>query len=545
MEKFRKYFSGLERNYGFCNIKNGHRDQESGKLKLDPGDYGWSGKSITDKDYEEHLTGIKSIGVQPCTDEGLARFGAIDIDPKKYDKFDVNKFLQKIQQKDLPVIPFKSKSGGLHIYVFTEDFIPASDIREFLENLLFIFGLPAKTEIFPKQIQLGKDNNDQPVNGNFINLPYYDKKERQAYLPTGDMIPFEDIMEVIECNLQTQKSLKDITKKLVNEELTGGPEEFKNGPPCLQKIIMELEETGTKLKDERDRFLFNYMVFAKKKFKDNWDSKVLETARKYFQYDSDWGDKKVEQKIKAWVKDTAGHTCNDEVIATRCNKLQCLKREFGIASQLRKSWPMLSGLEKIDYKPEPEYYVNVTKPNGKPVTIHIKNIEHLTDQIKFRNIIAKSISSLPPTLKKPDYELMIDELLSTEITVQPPKGTTPLEKLYSFIKEYLNDTRATTNTSFANGQVFVDKEIAYFKWSNFYDDICSRINWKEPEQRTGVWLRKHFNAEFNVSKRFPGKDNKTDKPFNPINCVSINMDKFKEEVLPDEIIKMTHKKDIL
>ena len=140
---------------------------------------------------------------------------------------------------------------------------------------------------------------------------------------------------------------------------------------------------------------------------------------------------------------------------------------------------------------------------------------------------------------------MIDELLSTEITVQPPKGTTPLEKLYSFIKEYLNDTRATTNTSFANGQVFVDKEIAYFKWSNFYDDICSRINWKEPEQRTGVWLRKHFNAEFNVSKRFPGKDNKTDKPFNPINCVSINMDKFKEEVLPDEIIKMTHKKDIL
>lgn len=545
MKDFVKYFSGLKRNYGFCNIKNGHRDQESGKLKFDPGDYGWSGREITEKDYQDHLTGVKSIGIQPCTDEGTARFGAIDVDPKKYDKFKVEKFLQKIKQKDLPVIPFESKSGGLHIYIFTKDYVPASDIREFLENLLFIFGLPAKTEIFPKQIQLGKDNNNDPVNGNFINLPYYNKEERKAYLPDGNFIPFEDIEEVIKYNLQTQESLKEITNKLVNEELTGGPDEFKNGPPCLQKIIMELEDSDTKLSDQRDRFLYNYMVFAKKKFKDNWETKVLETARKYFKYDSDWGDKKVEQKIKSWAKETAGHTCNDEVVASRCNKLQCLKREFGIASQLRKSWPMLSGLEKIDYKPDPEYYVNVTKPNGKPVTIHIKNIEHLTDQIKFRNIIAKSISSLPPSLKKPDYELMIDELLSTEITMQPAAGTTPLEKLYSFTKEYLNDVRATTNTSFVNGQVFVDDGVAYFKWGNFYEDICSRISWKEPEQRTGVWLKKHFKAKFNVQKRFPGKDQKTKKPFNPVSCVSLDMEKFKADIIPDEIIEMQDKKDIL
>ena len=28
----------------------------------------------------DHLTGIKSIGIQPCTDDGIARFGAIDVD---------------------------------------------------------------------------------------------------------------------------------------------------------------------------------------------------------------------------------------------------------------------------------------------------------------------------------------------------------------------------------------------------------------------------------------------------------------------------------
>ena len=51
------------------------------------------------------------------------------------------------------------------------------------------------------------------------------------------------------------------------------------------------------------------MVFAKKKFKDNWEDKVKEAARNYVLYDNVWGDSKVEKKIKDWKKDTAGHTC--------------------------------------------------------------------------------------------------------------------------------------------------------------------------------------------------------------------------------------------
>ena len=79
MKDFIKYFTGLKRNYGFCNIHNGYKD-ESGKIKFEPKDYGWAKKEITDQDYEEHLNGAKSIGVNPCDDEGKAIFGAIDID---------------------------------------------------------------------------------------------------------------------------------------------------------------------------------------------------------------------------------------------------------------------------------------------------------------------------------------------------------------------------------------------------------------------------------------------------------------------------------
>ena len=58
--QFRKYFSGLQRDYGFCNVDKGYVDPESGKIKFDPGDYGWSKRNITDEDYQDHLDGKKS-----------------------------------------------------------------------------------------------------------------------------------------------------------------------------------------------------------------------------------------------------------------------------------------------------------------------------------------------------------------------------------------------------------------------------------------------------------------------------------------------------
>ena len=51
----------MDRDFGFCNIKNGFIEESTGKLKFDPGDYGWSHRSITDQDYEEHLNGETAV----------------------------------------------------------------------------------------------------------------------------------------------------------------------------------------------------------------------------------------------------------------------------------------------------------------------------------------------------------------------------------------------------------------------------------------------------------------------------------------------------
>ena len=50
MKDFRKYFGGLERDFGFCNVNNGYHDPQTNKLKFDPGDYGWSKRGISDQE---------------------------------------------------------------------------------------------------------------------------------------------------------------------------------------------------------------------------------------------------------------------------------------------------------------------------------------------------------------------------------------------------------------------------------------------------------------------------------------------------------------
>ena len=50
MNQFTDCFTGLQRDFGFCNIAKGYKDPQTGKIKFNSGDYGWAGKSITQKD---------------------------------------------------------------------------------------------------------------------------------------------------------------------------------------------------------------------------------------------------------------------------------------------------------------------------------------------------------------------------------------------------------------------------------------------------------------------------------------------------------------
>ena len=548
MQEFIKNFTGLERNYGFCNISNGYEDPDTGKIRFKNGDYGWSGKPITEFDYKQHLDGNKSIGIQPCNDHDLARFGAIDIDPKIYKNLDVKYYLDIIQEKELPLIPVKSKSGGLHLYLFTKELVRAKVIKDFLEDVLFLFKLPINTEIFPKQTKLGSDTNGNKVNGNFINLPYFGKKERVALDPSGKEISFDVFLQCVELNKVDSNQLKELSDNLIQKALTGGAEEFKDGPPCLEIL------SKNKMKDGRDRFLYNYMVFAKKKYSDDWKNKVLQAGRNYFEFNQTWTDDHIKMKIKNWEKAEKGHTCSDELLAPVCVKSECVKRKFGIISDKKIDWPLMTNLIKVDFKPDPEYYLTVENKKGDSVSVHAKDVNKLKDQKELRGLVMAQADIFPPPIKAMDFHAMINALLDTQDTVQPAPGTRPMEILKKLLREHINGPQATTHNSFLSGNVLKDETYAYFVYDDFYN-FLKENEWKKDASRTSYMIEKMFEnekdhlpkPEFGKKKRFPGKNKKTDKPNPGVNgCAFIPLYLFKEEDMEiEEIIEVENEDDIV
>ena len=542
--KFIEYFSGLQRNYGFADLSEMMIDPQTGKNQ--PKKYGWTHRQITDQDYIDHLNGKKSIGIQPCNDEGMARFGAIDIDSKDYKDFSVKKYLDIIKNYDLPLIPVKSKSGGLHLYLFLKEPVKTLIIKKFLESLLFTLKLPLRTEIYPKQTELGKDSEGKFIDGNFINLPYYNKAERISINFDGKEFTFEQFVKVIEANLKTVSELEEFSLAHVKTVLQGGPSEFDDGPPCLQMM------TKNPLDDGRDRWLYNYMVFAKKRYQDKWEEMVIDAPKKYFLKDSnglvvdDWGEKKIRDKIRSWKKDsTKGYTCTQEPIVNFCMKSECVKRKYGFLSDRKILFPKLSTLVKIKY-PEPEYTFNVELPNGESKSVKAKNIKQIVLQEEIRSIIAAAADFVPPKVKSNEFQEVLDSLFPPKEELLPPKGTTPDEQLEEYLRDFVNGPQAKSNASFKSGAVLVEGDHVYFKYQSFYNTLKNK-DWKEDKSKTAEKIIHigggKLKTKINVPKRFPKKPGEKES-HDPIDVIQMPMEKFKIKSIKPEVIPVKSKKDI-
>ena len=87
-EKFIDIFTGLKRDYGYADINSAYKDPATGKLKLK---YGWAAKELLESDYLDHLSGKKSIGIQPC--DGGYQYKRMEVSGERYaDKPDKNMY---------------------------------------------------------------------------------------------------------------------------------------------------------------------------------------------------------------------------------------------------------------------------------------------------------------------------------------------------------------------------------------------------------------------------------------------------------------------
>ena len=379
IEKFSNIFDGLQAAYGTYKI-NG-RDPK-GKA---------TGKATVVKEprttelWEAHLAGKQSIGIIPINESNACKWGCIDID--EYN-FDHQALIEKLQSAKLPLVVCRSKSGGAHVFLFVQDFIPAKDMQDTLKRLAVSLGYGA-CEIFPKQIVLHLERGDV---GNFLNTPYFDSENglRYAFNKDGTAATIEEFFDLYDENVQTHEQVL----ALQVEEDPDLP--LKDGPPCLQMLCKNGIPEGA-----RNNGLFNLGVYLRKAYPDTWESEILTHNMKFIHPPLPLGE--VNTVARQLERKDYAYKCSDAPINSVCNRELCMTRKFCIEGVV--TGVQIANLRKYNSVP-PVWFLDVM---GQPLEMQT---DDLLNQAAFQRACVEQLNFLPRTLKKDFWETRINGLLN-------------------------------------------------------------------------------------------------------------------------------------
>jgi len=107
IQEFIDLFKGLDIAYGEYFL-NGDRDSKTGKTK---GQAITKRGPVTEELFRKHLNGEINLGIIPINKENKCSWGCIDVD--KYN-LDHKALIEKFRYKKYPLVPYRSKSGGVH-----------------------------------------------------------------------------------------------------------------------------------------------------------------------------------------------------------------------------------------------------------------------------------------------------------------------------------------------------------------------------------------------------------------------------------------------
>ena len=145
--KFAELFAGDNSKYIEVTY-NGGLD-ERGKRKAN---YNTIHEPLTPELWKKHLEGACVLGLRPERGDEC-KWGCIDIDPKDYKEFNQKKIVDIIKNTKLPLVACRSKSGGLHLFLFLKDWTPVEKVKKTLDEWNNNYFL--SKEVFPANKAVG------------------------------------------------------------------------------------------------------------------------------------------------------------------------------------------------------------------------------------------------------------------------------------------------------------------------------------------------------------------------------------------------------
>jgi hypothetical protein len=438
---FMALFHGLERAHGAYQIKTSGENKDGKKV---------DGRAVTRKEpvteelWERHLTGKSGLGIVPIMDDSTCNFGAIDIDV--YKDLDVKDILTAIDRDDMPLVCCRTKSGGLHCYLFVSSPVPAALMKEKLSMLAAALGF-GDAEIFPKQTEILYERGDI---GQWINMPYYDAKNtvRYAYAlgqeGQPETMPAEDFIGHAKKKKVSPKELAAYSLKTVGD--------ISDGPPCLQYLITKKLQHGN-----RNDGLFNIGVYLKRSRPMEWKALLDEYNAKFF--DPSLPSTEVHGIIKNLERKEYQYACDKNPMKPHCDKTLCQTREYGVGASGSLK---LTGLVKHDSRP-PVWFVDVEGFGRLELST-----EDLQMQGRFQRRCIEALNTMPPALKEPVWRTIIDELLSGAIIVEAPPDASPKGLLFEYLERFCTSrAQARSRDELLLGKPWTDEGYHYFRMMDF------------------------------------------------------------------------------
>ena len=492
--RFHKRFAGLSRAHGHFRPEGPERERD-GKQK---GFTETIHAAITDELWEGHLAGVYGIGIVPITDNGTVRWGAIDLDlDKSPDLFAIAK---EVLRLELPLIPCRSKSGGVHLYLFMSEDAPATTVRTKLMEWTVALGF-AGVEVFPKQVRLAGPKDY----GNWINMPYFnsahDVGARYALRASGEKITATEFMDMADALALTVSELEGIGLPV---DLNFG-DLLADAPPCLQCIAGQ----GGAGDGNSNKMMFNLGVYCRKRFGDVWETQFDAYNAEPF-INNARGHKEMSQLTRSINRKAYEYTCNEPPIAQACNRQICLTRKFGIGGGDDDPGVVFGSLIKIDTNP-PTWIWDV---DGSRIELAT---EQLKDQGRFHTACIETLNKWPRPMKPQTWSALIRQKLDTVEVIPAPPDASPEGTMWTHLQTYTTGrARAKSRDELLNDQPWIPSEAdlkrygdqvkegrVYFRAAHF-KAFCEQQRMAGiTERKIWSWLRDRGaeHHEFNIGGR--------------------------------------------
>tara|TARA_B100000424_G_C22922128_1_gene490628 strand:- start:17 stop:1588 length:1572 start_codon:yes stop_codon:yes gene_type:complete len=487
LEEFIELFQGSNTYFGVSKPTGKRNSKGKAEFKH------WLEPSPMTKDHwKQHLIGEAYYGSVPIRNDNTCSWGVIDVDRYNIQHKEV---IKTLRQRRYPLVPYRSKSNGLHLILHIDGVVEASSMRRKLIEIASDLGInDTTTDIFPAQdeVDLTPENWDDKRKGNFVNLPYQkaEMTTRVAMDNDGNSVKLENLYEFVK---QFRVNPKEFKKIKVFQD-----DETKDYPPCVINFMKNKVQKG----EGRNDAMFNVAVLAKKINPDpimyeEWTREMMPKvcAEKLHPKELQAIFKGVENKDYAYK-------CKTSIARMHCVSSECIKRKLGIGAN--EALPEVGKLIKVNSYPEPYWILPI---QGKSIRLSTKQLyqqQLLGEQLLNYDIVWRS---LKPTKRDPDpYRDWLEELMANK---QDMEGFDSKEEgkdvFNSRLSRFLEDVEDTTEfDQIDNGNIWKDATEMRFKLETFRSFIKKMgYNWNEKEctkflEQGGAQPKKKFQ---NISSR--------------------------------------------